>query len=95
MAQEKGHGIGNTVSNIFKFLFEGGINTVKEKVHQAQKRLMYGLYAGLMMLTGIIFVAIALAQMLPDLLSISRGMSFLITGLILIIIAFIIKSNTK
>lgn len=88
-------GIGSSISNIFKFLFEGGLDTIKEKVHEAQIRIVRKIYSTLMMLAGILFVAIGAALMLPELFNISSGMAFLIMGLILIIIAFVIKSNTK
>ncbi len=93
MVKEKG--IGSIVSGIFKFLFEGGIDAIKEKVQQTQRRIMQQLYAGLLMLTGIVFVAIAAALMLPDFFGVSRGMSFLIIGLALIIFAFVIKSQSR
>lgn len=84
--------LGNVLSQSLRFVLEGGLERIKESIHRTERKLVHTIYAAATMLAGLLFVAVGIALLLPELFNISIGVGFLIVGLVLTIIALLHKS---
>lgn len=75
------------------------VESLADRTHdffmQLEKKIVQGLYASVVMICGLIFLLISLAFLLSEYLKLSKGWSFLILGLILIIIALVSMNMIK
>lgn len=80
----------NVVSTI-KGQFDYFLGKIQGKLYQTEKGIIERLIAATILLIGFIFLFLSLAYYLIEVQNISKSLSFLIVGIILIIISVIMK----
>ncbi len=85
------HSISDAFSSEVKFLFSQGLHKIQETIYLTEKKLIQHLYAALILLAGTLFLAVGIALFLAQTLQLGMGAGFLIVGIILMIIALILK----
>jgi len=78
-----------------KGLLEELIHRIQDIAYQTEKKMIEKLIAALMMIVGVIFIILAITYFLTDFLRLQKYWSFLIVGLALIVIAFLLKIGTE
>ena len=80
----------NVVTTI-KSQFDYYLGKVQNKIYETEKGIIERLIAAVFLLTGFIFLFLSLAYYLIEIQSLPKTFSFLIVGLILILISLIMK----
>lgn len=93
--QEFIHSITHHVSENVKFFFDTGLRRVQKTVYLTEKKMIQHMYAAIILLAGILFVAVGASLILSELLTISFGGGFFIIGILLIITALIFRQYVK
>ena len=74
---------------------KGLIKKAQDAVYYTQRKVIQLFYASALFIAGIIFLSIAIVLLISDYLKLSKGWSFLILGLVLIILAMFVKISAE
>ncbi len=85
------HTLSEAFSSEVKFIFSQGLHKIQETIYLTEKKLIQHLYAALILLAGTLFLAVGVALLLAQTLQLGMGAGFLIVGVILSLIAFILN----
>ena len=88
--QEEGFGFWRTLTNIIDFP-----GKVKEFVSSTEEKLVSMFYSASVLIAGLIFISLSCVFLINQYLVLSMGWSFMIIGLILIIVSLVIKSRAS
>ena len=90
MLLEKSPGI---ILKTLKGFIEDVSESVIQKIHKSEKKFMATFISFIQLAAGTIFLAIALIFLINEYLGLSKGWSFLVIGLVLIIWSIILKNH--
>ena len=82
------------VSGVIQYI-KNFTNRVQDIVYRTQKKVIQIFYASALFIAGVIFLSIAVVLLISEYLQLSKGWSFLILGLVLIILAMFVKMNVE
>lgn len=82
-----------TVVSGLSGLAKGLIGRVQEIILDTEEKVMQILYASVLFVTGLVFMSIAIVFLMNEYLGLSRGWSFFIISLILILSSMIFKNK--
>ena len=82
-----------TVVSGISGLAKGLVGKVQDVIIYTEEKVMQILYASVLFVTGLVFLSIAIVSLMNEYLGLSRGWSFLIISLILMMASMIVKNK--
>lgn len=82
-----------TVMSGLSGLAKGFVGKIQDVIIYTEEKVLQVLYASVLFVTGLVFLSIAVVSLMNEYLGLSKGWSFLIISLILILSSVVLKDK--